>query len=630
MLKNRFLLLLGLLIILHLWVALPCHARVEHALPGNSNLLIEGFLENYTIMRSDDFRFSKQMQLASMRNTVQLELTVEKLLRNCGFIDRVDLFAIIRTVYDGVYDLNPNTYGDEAPNFQRSGSTSSQFLRNPWRTDHFTESLLPGLLPVMPRADLPGGKNVGRTPSDLEWGHNDSADERELRELYLDITAGRHWLRLGKQQIVWGKTDFFRSQDIPNPIDFGRHGFYDSWEDIRIPQWSARYQYQAGSLGPLDNVALELVWLWDDFEATGLGQGGEPWSHPFAQIIRQNAMAYQGFQQLARDLRATGVPIPATNLLGQGIMREQDPGMSLRNSEWGMRLEWRWNDWRFALTNWFGFQDDALFHLIQRWVNYEPYPGRPYDFVNGPFPPLGVPPATGEPVFNALADLGLIPPGAAFVGGLASIEYPRRDTLGLAVDYYNDLTKTVWRIESSITFREAITNVDQVDYADYSEVVRWSVGIDRPTFLFFLNPTKTFFLSTQFLFKHVVNHNGGEHTGMIVWPNEFTFTALAQTEYYRDRIRPQVWFAFNPQYNATTGGINCEWLITDNWSIKSGLNIIGGQRQRHDLDPFWSFAAPATSTTFNRVQEWPYGIAKEGFGSYRHLDEMYFVIRYRF
>src|SRR3990167_1363941 len=86
----------------------PAEARMEYALPGEKNLILEGFLENYTIMRSDDFRFSKQMQLTSFRNTAQFEITVENLLKNWGFIDRVDLFTTTRAVYDGVYDLNPD------------------------------------------------------------------------------------------------------------------------------------------------------------------------------------------------------------------------------------------------------------------------------------------------------------------------------------------------------------------------------------------------------------------------------------------------------------------------------------------------------------------------------------------
>ena len=44
-----------------------------------------------------------------------------------------------------------------------------------------------------------------------------------FRELYMDGVIGDFWIRFGKQQIVWGKTDFFRMQDLINPIDYGQH-----------------------------------------------------------------------------------------------------------------------------------------------------------------------------------------------------------------------------------------------------------------------------------------------------------------------------------------------------------------------------------------------------------------------
>ena len=617
-------------------------ARMLYSLPGERSLLVEGFLENYTIMRSKDFRFSKQMQLTSMRNTAQLEFTVENLLKNWGFIEKVDFFAITRGVYDGVYDLNDDTYGDDAPDFVRNCSTLTRYLGLPRGFMTRQAVVVPPEVarvlgvPIVPRAWGSGRNNVGYTESKLEWWHNDSNDENELRELYLDIFAGRHWLRVGKQQIVWGKTDFFRSQDIPNPIDFGRHGFYDSWEDVRIPQWSTRYLWQVGAIGPFDNIAFEGVWLWDDFEPTGLGQGGEPWAHPLAENVRLFSEFFD----------ATGIwsgllglsPYGSQNFTRgtQALWKEKKYGSSLSNSEWGWRLEWRYKDWRFALSHWYGFDDDGYFHMVNPWSAWEPYPG-PYiglldvfDKGPGPFGP--------DPLLSGV--LGM----PVNEGGFIVWEHPRKHTFGLSVDYFEQYTSTVWRIESSITPALVVTSTDQLYWKDRVDRLKWAVGIDRPTFIPFLNPTKSVFLSGQVLATHNLRHSGGDKTGMIVWPYEFIFTFLAQTDYWRDRIKPQAWVAYSPQYAAFTGGINCEWLITDHWSVKAGANLISGTRQRQDhwpwagvvsntpalvegltTDPTKLFTAP-----FDRLQEWPLGLVKEGFGAYRDRDEMYLIVRYRF
>jgi len=92
-----------------------------------------------------------------------------------------------------------------------------------------------------------------------------------FRELYVDATAGDWWFRVGKQQIVWGKTDFFRLQDLVNPVDFGQHFFLDSFEDIRIPQWIASAQWKFGSVGPTTDNALQFIWNFDEFQHVGLG-----------------------------------------------------------------------------------------------------------------------------------------------------------------------------------------------------------------------------------------------------------------------------------------------------------------------------------------------------------------------
>ena len=104
-----------------------------------------------------------------------------------------------------------------------------------------------------------------------------------FRELYMDGVIGDFWIRFGKQQIVWGKTDFFRMQDLINPIDYGQHFFFDSMEDIRIPQWMLSVQYKAGEIGPLTDNAFQFVWNFDQFARVGLGNPSQMWAHPFAK-----------------------------------------------------------------------------------------------------------------------------------------------------------------------------------------------------------------------------------------------------------------------------------------------------------------------------------------------------------
>ncbi len=79
--------------------------------------------------------------------------------------------------------------------------------------------------------------------------------ELELRELYLDAYLGRTYLRVGKQQIVWGEADGLKVLDLINPQSF-REFILDEFEDSRIPLWSVKWEVPLG--GPW-NAQFVLV-----------------------------------------------------------------------------------------------------------------------------------------------------------------------------------------------------------------------------------------------------------------------------------------------------------------------------------------------------------------------------------
>ncbi|MEW6442726.1 MAG: DUF1302 family protein [bacterium] len=115
---------------------------------------------------------------------------------------------------------------------------------------------------------------------------DDQRDDIDIRELFVDLRQGPLFLRIGKQQVVWGESDGLRLADIINPLDLSWHYLLESWEDIRIGLWMVRGIY---SLTP--NLDVELVWNPAKFEPTkwagagtywevpGLGRGGIPERH---------------------------------------------------------------------------------------------------------------------------------------------------------------------------------------------------------------------------------------------------------------------------------------------------------------------------------------------------------------
>lgn len=63
-----------------------------------------------------------------------------------------------------------------------------------------------------------------------------------LREAFVDLTLNKLDVRVGKQQVVWGKTDGFRVLDTVNPLDYKEFVLSD-FLDARIPLWMGKIEY---------------------------------------------------------------------------------------------------------------------------------------------------------------------------------------------------------------------------------------------------------------------------------------------------------------------------------------------------------------------------------------------------
>jgi hypothetical protein len=79
----------------------------------------------------------------------------------------------------------------------------------------------------------------------MRAGHNDNHVAAEIWELYGDIDIGNFWMRLGRQQIVWGEMISARIMDIVNPLDKSWHNVWEpeEFENIRVPLWMVRAVY---------------------------------------------------------------------------------------------------------------------------------------------------------------------------------------------------------------------------------------------------------------------------------------------------------------------------------------------------------------------------------------------------
>lgn len=530
-------------------------------------------------------------------------------------------------------------------------------------------------------------RNITNNTRDLALNRNDSSGALyPFRELYFDAIVDDWWLRLGKQQVVWGKTDFFRMQDIVNPMDFGQHFFFDPFEDIRIPQWIATLQYKAGDLGPFKETAITAVWNFDKFEPVGLGGQGQAWQHPVGQEVGTFASFNTFFSPEPCVSQATatasGAPASAVCQAGDGRLPSgfgvplgtdeyEIPEWKISNTEIGGRFEFKLGEVRFALSHFYHWQDAPTikFKSVNLNILGVGGAGTPNDAIIVSLTDQNlVGGAAGQPIALPIAvmtpdaaiaevaangsgaaqvaaqaaidqdnaslfyrDMGNVIPGFGAIGnvlgGLTSLTFDKVNTTGLSFDYFEQNTGIVFRVESSYTWDELVNNTYKATWVDKSDVFRASLGMDRPTFIKFLNPLRTFFLSAQIFNTHYMDWEGDRFAGFVPAQDNFIYSFFVQTQYMRDRLIPNAFYVYEDSSQTSVWGGSVQFLIDNHFSVKGGFHIIAGGKDdaKFDVGPFASFAL---DRTFN--QEAVFGLVKQGIGALEDNDEVYLQLQYQF
>lgn len=152
---------------------------------------------------------------------------------------------------------------------------------------------------------------------DVEKGFYPAAVERDqrrefdIREAYLDLSAGNWEFRLGRQHIVWGEVPGLFFADVVSARDL-REFLLPEFDVLRIPQWAVRAERFAG------DSHFELVWI----------------PYPSIDRIGKPGADYFPF-----------VPPPLPAGVGVAFEGEQKPSRSLKNSNFGVRASTLKNGW---------------------------------------------------------------------------------------------------------------------------------------------------------------------------------------------------------------------------------------------------------------------------------------------
>ncbi len=165
-----------------------------------------------------------------------------------------------------------------------------------------------------------------------------------LREIFLDAEWSKLFIRLGRQQVVWGSADGIRALDCINPGD-GRYAYLDDAADYRIPLWMMRLETRLAS-----DTTLQFLII-PDYEPAFSTSDGDVF------VYRSTALSAK---------RQQSIPPFITT-----IQDKQRPPDSLLHGSYAIRWQQVIQGWEYTLNYKYGFETyprgEGTFFLQDGW-----------------------------------------------------------------------------------------------------------------------------------------------------------------------------------------------------------------------------------------------------------------------
>ena len=384
-----------------------------------------------------------------------------------------------------------------------------------------------------------------------------------IRELYAKKTfkldSGKDiFLKVGKQQVVWGRTDLFRVLDVINPVDYSRNNIYDELSDIRIPMWIAQAEYRMGASESMQDRNFQIVWNFDKFRPNNLGQCGT------ANVILDAGCFFRGMANLwdnggtVANFAAGGYAATDFGPNQIGIRKVHLPEWSLENTQLGAKYEG-------VTAGGLSFSLNALTYRSQL-PSLHSINGKgtvnPFTSGNGN--------ASGTPVAGLIA---------------FDMYFPRVNLIGGSMDFQLPSVGASVRLEGAFTSGEEFANTARKELYSKNNVFRSVIGIDRPTFIPLISETSATLISAQLFYQHIFQHERQDgplgDVGMPDWENSYIGTLLVKGFLRNGTLSPQIIFARDFQAKAFAIAPQIEWNATNDLKLTFGANYKGANGDEH-------------------------------------------------
>lgn len=339
-----------------------------------------------------------------------------------------------------------------------------------------------------------------------------------LFQAFVDWEQGPVFVRFGRQNLAWGETDVFRLLDNINPIDSSFGGFFIDLDERRVPLNMLRTSLDLGSFGPFDQAFIEGYAALDNTVAFIPGAPtGSPWAVPLG---------------------------PPTGVL---LSDQQGPARSLSNLRGGGRFVFNFQDFTFTLASYQtmfdipavrfraavpednGFASNSVLTAVQT---------APLVWVNGGSM------STALPSLKSVlrSEIAYFKDEALFRGPTEK-GFPGK---GLTQDFVQNFLGPVL--------------AGEFDTISEKDTFNLSVGWDMNQYISFLNPSQTFFFSTQFFFRHIFDSDPLQSVPVPEPNNSQRTVPLPESVYLQTLL-------INTTYNVKAPGTELNVQMTPGFSM---------------------------------------------------------------
>ncbi len=352
-----------------------------------------------------------------------------------------------RGEYEGIYDFGPKAYSH---GYQES-------------YQELYAALLANPTPVA-NPELVAQQRLARTRHRLR---EIASLRNRLFLVYAEADLGDLFVRIGRQNLVWGETDVFRLLDNINPIDNSFGGFFIDLDERRVPLNMLRSSYFLGDVWGMEQAFVEGYLALDN--TVGFIPGapaGSPWANPLG---------------------------PPTGRTPSFLIA---PSNGFDGARGGARFVFNAVDTTFTLASYFTRLDLQSVRFVNPGAGnprgYPDYqPGVTVFVAEQEAPRVWINGASATTAFPTLK--GIFRTEAAWIrdepvyGGPTGNAVPGLGTFGDANYFFNFLNPALQ---------------GEFDTARRSDSANFVVGWDMNQYLRWLNPTQSFLFSTQFFMRH--------------------------------------------------------------------------------------------------------------------------------